>query len=195
MADARHGMTEGSPRIEADPSASGDSLAPAITLPLFLGALAYGLWLLSDRLGSVGPLDKATFGWSVVIPVWLATPVVAAFTWRSLSDAGRNRAALLVGLVIAVTSTFLLFAAVAYPICDTGPHREPFGWLIPSALVGLAIGGGLGVSALAAAGLAGDGHLWRAVFVGAGTELAMVFLAILVATAFLIGPACQRPQP
>lgn len=188
-------MTEGTPSIGSATSGPGDRLGPAISPPLFLGALAYGLWMLSDRLGYIGPFDKATFGWSVVIPVWLATPVVAAFAWRSLSDAGRDRAALLVGLMIAVAATFLLFEAVAYPNCDTGPLREPIGWLIPSALVGLAIGGGLAISALAAARPARDGHLWRAVFVGAGTELAMVFLAILIATAFLIGPACQRPQP
>ena len=188
-------MTEGSPSIGSDTSGPGDRLAPVIALPLFVGALAYGLWMLSDGLGYIGPLDKATFGWSVVIPVWLATPLVAALTWRSLSDAGRDRAALVIGAVVAAAATFLLFEAVAYPTCDTGRLREPIGWLIPSAMVGLAIGGGLAVSALAASGPARHNHLWHAAFVAAGTELAMVFLAILVASAFLIGPACQRPQP
>ncbi|MBA2373099.1 MAG: hypothetical protein H0V74_02700, partial [Chloroflexi bacterium] len=37
-------------------------------VPLALVALAYALWWLSDRLGYIGPLDRAAFGWAVVIP-------------------------------------------------------------------------------------------------------------------------------
>jgi hypothetical protein len=50
----------------------------AIVAPLVVVDVAYLLWAVSDRLLYVGPLDRATFGWLVVVPVWLAAPIAAA---------------------------------------------------------------------------------------------------------------------
>ncbi len=56
----------------------------AVLVPLALVGLAYVLWWISDRLLYVGPLDRAAFGWVVVVPVWIAAPVAAGFVWRTL---------------------------------------------------------------------------------------------------------------
>lgn len=40
-------------------------------------------WI-SERLFYIGPLDRATFGWVVVIPVWISAPIVAGFAWPLL---------------------------------------------------------------------------------------------------------------
>jgi len=169
-------------------------LALAIVIPLAVVATAYLLWSISDRLRSIGPLDKAAFGWSVVIPIWVATPVVAGFLWRSLSPRMSTLAALVVGLAVAAVTTVLLWRAVAFPDCGTGAIHTPEESVGPSLLLGVVIGGGLAVSGLLATGQARRGRPWRALALGAGVELAMVFVAIVVAAVTLLGPSCQRPS-
>lgn len=153
-------------------------LGVAIALPLAVVALAYGLWRISDALLVVGPLDRAAFGWAVVIPVWCAAPVAAAFAWRSLSRGERRAAALAFALLVSAISGALLWQSVAFPEC-ANPVRSAAGWIIPAVLVGLTIGGGLATSGLLGTAIVRSGHPWRAVLITAGTEFGMVFLAIL----------------
>ena len=47
-------------------------VALGVAVPLVLLALVYALWWVSNELLYVGPLDRAAFGWSVVIPLWIA---------------------------------------------------------------------------------------------------------------------------
>lgn len=167
--------------------------ALGVAVPLALVALAYALWWVSDRLLYIGPLDRAAFGWAVVIPAWLAAPVAAGFAWRGLTSRARSTAAVIVGTVIAGVAAVLFWQSVSYPDCAYGATHTPGDWVLPSLVLGSVIGGGLAVSALIASRFVRQGRLWAAAVLGAGTEIVMVFAAILVAGMMLLGPGCQRP--
>jgi hypothetical protein len=181
-----------SPKLVERPSGRGFVLA--VVVPLGVVFAAYGLWWISDRLVSIGPLDRATFGWAVVIPVFVAAPVVAGFVWRRLVPRQALLAAGVVAAAIGGAAAILFWAAVAFPDCDFGAVRTPAEWVVPSLVLGAVIGGGLAASGLLASRLARDGRPWRAVIGGIGAEVAMVAAAILVGGLLLLGPGCQRPS-
>lgn len=165
-----------------------------VAVPLALAGLAYLLWWISDRLLYVGPLDRAAFGWVVVVPVWIAAPVAAGFVWRTLDRRSTRVIAALVGTVIAAAAALLLWQAVASPDCGTGAIRTPQELVLPSLLVGVVVGGGVAWSGTVSAGLARQGRPIAAVVLGAAAEALMVAAVILVAGLTLLGPACQRPS-
>ncbi|MDO8483419.1 MAG: hypothetical protein Q7S35_00565 [Candidatus Limnocylindrales bacterium] len=167
--------------------------ALGVAVPLAVVALAYALWWMSDRLLYIGLLDRAAFGWVVVIPLWISTPIAASFVWHRLTRRGSTVAAVVVGAVGGGVAAVLFWQAVAYPNCEFGATHTPIDWVLPSVLVGLVIGGGLAASGLLATALVRGGHPWRAAVLGAGAELVLVCAAILVSAALLIGPGCQRP--
>jgi hypothetical protein len=154
-------------------------LAVGIAVPLLIISLSYGLWWISDQLLYIGPLDRAAFGWAVVIPVWAGAPVAAAFAWRRLTRRDLWVAAVAFGLVVSVVSSVLIWQSVAFPDC-ANPVRSAAEWIVPALLLGLTIGGGLAASGLLGTAIVRSGHPWRAVAIGAGTEFGMVFLALLV---------------
>jgi len=164
-----------------------------VAVPLVFVTLVYTLWWISDRLLYIGPFDRAAFGWAVVIPLWVAAPVATGFVWHRLAPASDILAAIVVGATISGAAAFLFWQAVAYPQCETAAARTPGDWVVPSLILGTAIGGGLAFTGLLVSGLARSGRPWRAVLVGAGTEVVMVFAAILVAGVVLLGPGCLRP--
>jgi hypothetical protein len=163
-----------------------------VAAPLGLVALAYGLWWASDRLGHVGPFDRATFGWMVVIPIWLAAPVVAGFLWSRLDDGQDWLAALLVAVLVGVPAAVLFWQAATDVDCAYGPTRTPADWFLPSVVLGVVVGGGLALSGMLATVPAKARRLWWTIVAGVGTELAMVFVAIMTVAPFL-GPMCNRP--
>lgn len=167
--------------------------ALAALVPLGGAALAYALWWISDRLLYIGPLDRAQFGWLVVVPVWSLTPVAAAYTWRTQDPSLRARAAVFIGFIVAAASAALFWSASAAPNCEFGAVRSPVEWVVPSVIVGLVIGGGFAVACLGATAVARRARWWLVVLAGAGSAFALVFLAILVATPFLMSGGCQRP--
>ena len=166
----------------------------AVAVPLVIAALAYALWWISDRLVTIGPFDRATFGWGVVIPIWICGPIAAGFAWQRLSEPSSRLAAAVVTLAVGGAAAVLFWRSVAYPDCASGPVHQPIDWVLPSLLVGLVIGGGLAGSALVVRWRARGGRRWQAVILGAGAEAVMVLAAILVAAATLVGPGCQRPS-
>ena len=167
--------------------------ALGVAAPIAVASLAYALWWISDRLLYVGPIDRAAFGWAVVIPLWVSTPIAAGFVWNRLTRRGSALAAVVVGAVVSGAAAALFWRAVAHPSCEFGATRAPIDWVLPSLLVGVVIGGGLAVSGLLAATLVRRGRPWRAAVLGAGTEVVLVFAAIVSAGVVLIGPGCQRP--
>jgi len=179
-------------------TASGQNSWPryvaAVAVPLALAGLAYALWWISDRLVYVGPLDRAAFGWVVVIPVWIAAPVAAGFVWRTLNRRTSWVIAGLVGTVIGAAAALFLWQAVAFPNCGTGAIHTPQEMVLPSLLVGAVVGGGVAWSGLVSAGLARQGRPIAAVALGAAFEALMIAAAILVLALTLLGPACQRPS-
>lgn len=164
-----------------------------VAVPLAVASLAYALWTLSDRLLYIGPFDRAAFGWVVIIPVWIGAPIAAAYSWRLLPQRATILAAVVVGSAIGGVAAILFWRAVADPACEYGAARTTGNWVMPSLTLGLVVGGGVAVSSLLASKLVREGHPWRALVVGAGTEVAMVAAAILVSGLMLMGPGCQRP--
>lgn len=165
-----------------------------VAAPLAVASLAYALWMLSDRLLYIGPLDRAAFGWVVVMPVWISAPIAAAFLWRPLPQWASVLAAVVVGTAIGGVAANLFWLAVAFPDCGAqGAARTLADWIMASLTLGSVIGGGVAVSGLLASKFVRDGTPWRGVVVGAGTEVAMVAAAILVGGLILMGPGCQRP--
>src|SRR3954447_23784854 len=115
----------------------------AVALPIGTLGLAYALWWMSDRLVNVGPLDRAQFGWLVVIPIWLSAPIVAGYAWRRVEPRRLAVSAIIVGLVIAGIAGDLLWQSTAQPECTFGSAVASADLVIPSALFGLTVGGGL----------------------------------------------------
>jgi hypothetical protein len=166
-----------------------------VVVPLSVVVVAYGLWWISDRLLYIGPLDRATFGWVVVVPVWASAPIAAAFAWRGLSEGRTAGAALVVGCATAAAAALLFWLAGAHPDCQFGATRLASDWILPSLIVGAVIGAGPPVSGLMAVALLRNGHPWRAALLGFAAELALVFVAIIVAGTVLMGSIsnCNRP--
>jgi hypothetical protein len=181
-------MSSGGPR-----SANAVRLVIAALTPLAGVVLAYGLWWISDRLLYIGPLDRATFGWVVVVPVWSLTPVVAAYAWRPLNRSQSAVAAGIVGLILTGAAAVLFWLATAFPNCEFGAVRPSAEWIVPSVIVGLVIGAGLAAACLGAAAVARRERWWSTLLVGAGSAIAMLFVALLVATPFLMSGGCERP--
>ena len=174
---------------------NGAQVALAAAVPLAGVALAYGLWWISDRLLYIGPLDRAKFGWLVVIPVWSLTPVLAALSWRPLSRGQTVGVAAIIGVALSASAALLFWLAASAPDCEFGAVRSPAEWVLPSLIIGLVVGGGFAAACLGTAAVARRSR-WRAVLlVGAGSAFALVFVAIMVATPFLLSGGCQRPLP
>jgi hypothetical protein len=182
--------------IETAPSSQNPwpRIVVGVVVPLAVAGLAYLLWWISDRLLYVGPLDRAAFGWVVVIPTWIAAPVVAGFAWRMLDQRTTLAVAALVGTVIAAVAALLLWQAIAFPACETGAIHTPQEMVLPSLLVGAVVGGGVTLSGLVSARFARQRRLIAALVLGATAEALMVAAAILVAASTLLGPSCQRPS-
>lgn len=180
-------LSSGGPR-----PASAVRLAIAALTPLAGVALAYVLWWISDRLLYIGPLDRAKFGWLIVVPVWSLTPVAAAYAWRPLNRSQSAVAAGVIGLLLTAAAAVLFWLATAFPNCEFGAVRSPAEWIIPSLIVGLVIGAGFAAACLGAAAVARRARWWAALLVGAGSAFALVFVALLIAVPFLMSGGCQR---
>jgi hypothetical protein len=158
--------------------------------PLVVIAVAGALWLISDRLLYVGPLDRATFGWTVVVPIWAAAPFAAALAWRGFQRRARTLAVVACGLPLGGLAAALLWLALAFPAC--APARGPVEWLPPAIVLGVVIGGGFGVNCLIASGQVRTGHPWRALVFGAVGQLAIIGLVLTIAFSLFFG-VCARP--
>lgn len=165
----------------------------AVAAPLGVVGLASALWWISDRLLYIGPIDRATFGWLVVVPIWATAPLAAGFAWRRLKPGARTFATTAYGVVVGAVVALLLWQDVAFPDCPTGPARTPAEWSLPAIMLGVVVGGGFGLSGLLASGLVREGHPWRAFAFGAATQVAVVVIAITLASVLLFG-VCARPR-
>lgn len=178
------------------PPAGSDRVALGIALPLLFVSLAYGLWWISDQLVVIGPLDRASFGWIVVVPLWLSAPVAAGFSWRSLSATQTRLAALLVGASISAGAALVYWQSIGTPFdCGFGTVTPPIDFLPQTLLVGVIVGGGLVLDGLLVARLARLGVRWWAVIVGGMTEVVMVALAFIALYATWEGHTCFLPPP
>jgi hypothetical protein len=170
------------------------ALVASVVLPLGVVALAYGLLWLSDRLVYIGPLDRAQFGWIVVVPIWLSAPAAAALVWSRLDPGRAPLAAVAIALVIGAVAAVMFWSSVAFPNCVTAPAHAPADWILPAALLGATTGGGIGVSALLGLTALRARDAWFGVATAMGSEAVASGLALVVLGAqWLPGNLCQRP--
>lgn len=169
-------------------------LLVAVAAPLAVIALAGLLWAISDRLVSVGPLDRATFGGLVVVPTFGAAPVVAAVVWSRLASSSRTVAAFIVWVAVAGVVGVLFFLAATPTDCANGPRQEPSFFLLPSLILGGVLGAGPSWGGLAGARLLIEKHRVRAVATAIAIQVAAIGAAILVfAWLALSSGGCNRP--
>ncbi|MEO8251348.1 MAG: hypothetical protein ABI978_01045 [Chloroflexota bacterium] len=125
--------------------------------------------------------------------MWSLAPVAAGFTWVQLTTERRFVAAVAVGTAVTAVATLLLWLAIAHPDCEFGAVRDPSQLVVPSLIVGLAIGAGVAIGGLPTTAIVGNRHRWWAVVGGAASAWGALFLAILPALIVLSGPGCNRP--
>jgi hypothetical protein len=182
---------------ESDPPRAGtEKVAVGVALPLLIASLAYGLWWISDQLIVIGPLDRASFGWIVVIPLWLSTPVVAGFTWRSLSRSQARLAASIVGACVSAAATLAYWQSMGTPFdCGFGIVTPAIDFLPGTVLVGVLVGAGLALDGLLVDRLARTGARWWAVVIGVGVEGFLLTVALFALVAVSYGHTCFVPGP
>ena len=181
--------------LQASPETSVSRVALGITAPLGVLILAYALWGYSDRVGYVGPLDKAAFGWAVVVPVWLLAPMAAGWAWRDLSSRATAAARLIVGAILTIVAAVLLWIATTEPGCDIGPRTAAIGWVAPSLITGLVLGTGLVVGGSLARRELRGGHRSAALMLGVAAQAGFAVIAVGVLTwALIVQGGCERPS-
>ena len=175
---------------------SRQSLVWAIAAPLGTLALAYGAWALSDQLLYVGPLDRAQFGWLVVIPLVTAAPVVAAFAWRTLDDGQTLLAAATVAVAVGAVASLLFGLAVAGDAsgCQDGTRLSAFDIAFGAVVVGIVTGAGYAGSGALGAVVMRNGHAWLGGILGAVGGFVSLWGAAFAAFVVLGGVGiCNRP--
>jgi hypothetical protein len=175
-----------------EPGRTSRSLAALGVAPLLL-LLALAIWFVSDRLVVIGPFDRATIGWAVVLPLLVVAPGTAALAGSSSTSQGLAR------LVVAVTSivtgmivVFGLASAITFVDCRpaTGP-LEVVPRTLPTAFV---FGSGFAISVAAAWGPALHGRRLVAVIVGAAVWIVAAVLGLLALFASFPPLSCGAPQ-
>lgn len=141
-------------RIERQQRSAIVELLIAITLPLAILATAYALYqsTVGEGLLHIGPLDRAAFGWIVVMPVAWAAPGLAGLVWSRLSGAGRLLSAVVVGGTVAIVAGVLLANSIDQVGC--APVLTWTDDLPGSLAVGVVIGAGPSLGAFFAASVA-----------------------------------------
>jgi hypothetical protein len=103
-----------------------------------LFAIGVVLGFASNALIWVGPIDRATFGWAIVVPMCLVAPVVSGLASRRAGDGPALLAALVAAALIGLFFAGSLAASVTQLGCDPNPdHALVLGHAVP---VGLGVG-------------------------------------------------------
>lgn len=160
--------------------------------PLLVAAVAFVLWWISDRLLYVGPLDRATFGWLVVMPLWAAAPTIAGFSWRGDSARSRTWFAAFGGLAIGGVAAAILWSGVTTPVVGCTPTHTPIELLPSATMVGALVGGAFFIACRVTSGEVAAGHVGRGAIYGAVIQLVVVPVAAIVFSTAFFG-MCQRP--
>jgi hypothetical protein len=105
-----------------DRSSRVDPLRLVAGPALFVVAVALGF--ASNAVGQIGPVDRAVFGWAVVVPMLLAAPIVAGRAGRA-GDPAMARRAILVAAVLVAIGTIAVFALTADHVGCSGPLPAP----------------------------------------------------------------------
>lgn len=150
-------------------------------------AVAYPLWWISDRLLYIGPLDRAAFGWIVVMPVAWVAPALAGMVWARARQGQWVVGAVAIGVPLTVLATLAIASSIDLVGCTP---VSSWTQIIPRALaVGVVIGAGWGGAAYVAAWAASASPgRWRypaALIAGGATSFVSLWIVIGVfATVF-----------
>jgi hypothetical protein len=167
-------------------------LVGALVAPLSVVLVAFALWWISDRLLSVGPFDRATFGWAVVFPVWAIAPFAAGLAWRGLSPRQRTRAATICAVVVGGAVAAAIWQAFSFPACEHGAVRAPVELVLPAAGLGVVVGGGFAFGALESSGRIQADRRTSALVIGAVAQLGVVIAAFIYPSFISVGNGCLR---
>ena len=178
------------------PTASpGRAASPALVLgaPFLLTAAIYGAWLVSDRAVQIAGLDRAQFGWAILVPLALVLPTVVAWSARRLD----RRLGLLVPLGVAAMAAGLIVGPV---VIEYQGRCADVGLPMPvTSLATLAflIGATVLVAAVVAGWAWGSGTsrlaVVRALVAGALTETLGFVVVALSLMSLLYGVCVVRP--
>jgi hypothetical protein len=166
----------------------------AAAVPLLVVGTSAMLWWISDRLLYIGPLDRATFGWAVVVPIWAVAPLAAGFAWRHHTARARSINASLSALALGSVAAVLYWLSVVSPTCQFGPVRAAGELVLPAVALGAVIGGGFALSCLVASRLVRSGRPTHALLAGAIGQLALIAAATMLFWSLSIGGLCRLPS-
>lgn len=165
----------------------------AVAAPLAVLAMAYGLWRFSDELLWIGPLDRAAFGWLVVVPFWATAPVAGAVASRTMSTRASALAGFTAAAAVAGPVALFVWQSVASPACPTGLIRSALEMMVPAIAIAAILGLGLGTAMFIGSEFWREGSRRAAVLSAVTIHLATSGLALALGPTFIIGPLCQRP--
>lgn len=163
----------------------------AAAAPLAGLALAYGLWWISDRLGPIGPLDRAAFAGMVVLPIWALTPFLAALAWQRLTSRDSWIVAAAVGAIVTVAASILLGVAIGPTACATG--AAGLDTVATSLVGGVTTGAGLAAICALTTTTLRHGTRLTALAVGAIAAMGLFFAVAIAVTAMVMGRGCLAP--
>lgn len=171
-------------------------LVVTIALPLAILVLAYGLWWISDQVDANGPLDRATFFWAIVTPLWLVSPIVGGFIWRRLTLRQAKLAAAVVGAIAGAAVALLFWQWIGNPQdCGFGTVTPAIDYLPQALIVGVLVGASLALTGLLVSWLFHTGVRWWAVAVGLGVEVVLLGLGYAFGVAAIIFHGCSGAAP
>ncbi len=178
-------------------SGSGLALASFAVAPLLLVA-AFAANQIGESLVAAGQVDRAAFGWFVVVPLVLMSPGAAALTWQATGRrqlAGRLIAAM--ALAIGIGVEILLVTTIRQIGCT--PVSDPsqvVALAVPTAFAAGAAFGLAGIAAMVSVGIGGRGWVVaiRSLIAGGVGLAAFAAAAIFVFTATFAGVSCAAPQ-
>jgi hypothetical protein len=168
----------------------------AIAAPLAILSGAYALSSISDQIGGVGPLDRAAFGWLVVIPLVSFAPAAGGLASSNLSSSARVFVAAAVAAVISLVAAALLFNSMAHPHCEFGSRFTDGDFLRAALGGGLLVGIWIGMSCAIAAAVIRRGHHWISIVAGLALGFATLWVGLLGTFASLaagLAGVCNRP--
>lgn len=161
-------------------------LAPAMLLASVV------LWAWSSAAGGLGPLDRAQFGWLVVVPLFLLAPAAAGLAARSV---GRRTAGLtILGIGLAIGGLVIWSLAWQVTVLDCRPNPMPFIVAIRAVPVAVAAGIGFIVAGWSALAVQARFGPLAAIGTAAGLAIAGGALTLLAFWASFPALSCAAPQ-
>lgn len=130
----------------AEPSTWREEAAPwlLVLAPPLLATGALYLWAASDTAGGLGPLDRATSGWLVVVPMLFAAVGLSAVLPRYLGQLLGYMSLVMEGLAAGSVVILLLVGHIRVIGCT--PVTDPSQVFLPALGVGASTGAALVIS-------------------------------------------------